>query len=138
MVVIRATSAFLFLALAACSVGEVPGGAAPPTDAPPGNTPDAPPGMMIDAAPMGDPGAASFAAMVTPIVTKDIEGKQCSQGGCHAGTFPPNLADYSKLAAKYKIKPGADNILVKKGAHMGPALPPADAATIAAWIESLP
>ncbi len=134
-VILRATSVSLFLALAACSVGEVPSGSTPPADAP-GPTTDGPP-STIDAPPSNDP-AATFTAQVTPIVTKDIAGKTCADAACHGGTTAPNLTSYDKLAARFKTKPGEENRLVTRGAHSGPALPAADAAIIAAWIDSLP
>ncbi|MBC7974365.1 MAG: hypothetical protein H7138_05220 [Myxococcales bacterium] len=134
-VIFRVTSVSLFLALAACSVGEVPSGNTPPADAPAPTT-DGPP-STIDAPPANDP-AATYEAQVRPIVTKDIAGKTCASADCHGGTTVPNMTSYDTLAARFKVKPGADNRLVNRGAHAGPALPAADAAIIAAWIDSLP
>jgi hypothetical protein len=141
MVVFRATSVSLFLSLAACSVGEIPIGGTPTADAPV-STVDASTidssGMMIDAAPTGNDPAATFTMIVTPIVTKDIAGKTCSQAGCHSGVQKPNLTSYASLEAAYKVKPGNRNILTTHGLHTGPALPTADAKAIAGWIDSLP
>jgi hypothetical protein len=145
MAVFRATSVSLLLALAACSVGEIPIGGATPTPDAPVSSIDAAvtidgagSGTPIDAPPVGGDPSASFTMIVTPIVTKDIGGKTCTQAGCHAGTFPPNLTSYLQLADKYKKPPGNTNILTTHGPHTGPALPPADAKAIAGWIDSLP
>jgi hypothetical protein len=48
------------------------------------------------------------------------------------------LSSYTALEAKYKMHPGASNILVIKGQHLGPALTAADQATVANWIDSVP
>jgi hypothetical protein len=144
MAALRATSVLLFVALTACSVGEVPaGGATPPPDASTG-TPDAP-GTGVDGAvgtPDGPPVSgnnASFAEKVRPIVTKTIEGKMCTQGGCHVpGGQKPDFSSYDTLLPEYTKKPGNTSKLVTHGAHAGPALPDPDKATIITWINSLP
>jgi hypothetical protein len=50
---------------------------------------------------------------------------------------PPDFSSYSGVASLLS-KPGANNILVNRGAHAGPALKDADKTTIANWIDSLP
>jgi hypothetical protein len=144
MAAFRASSVFLFIALTACSVGEVPIGGNPGVDAP-GVAIDAPPvstidgpASTIDAPPVGNDPAATFASIVTPIVNEDLGGKHCAQAGCHSGATPPDLSSYAKLADMYKVKPGMSNILVTHGVHSGPALPTLDAKKIAMWIDSLP
>ena len=57
---------------------------------------------------------------------------------CHSGTVAPNLTSYATLESRYKVKPGATNPLVAKGVHAGPQLTPAQASTIANWIDTLP
>lgn len=107
----------LLLLFTGCSVGEVPGG----------GTPDGGGGGMNQ---------MTFASMITPLVT------ECT--GCHGGTMP-NLMSFAVLDAKYKMKPGANNILVTKGAisvpvnmHQGvPYFSDAEKATVAAWIDGL-
>lgn len=131
----------LFLSLAACSVGEVPIGGTPAADAPV-STIDAStidgPGAMIDAPPGGNDPATTFTMIVTPIVTKTIAGKTCTDAGCHVGGQKPNLTSFAALEPQYKVKPGNRNILTTHGQHTGPALPTADAKAIANWIDSLP
>jgi hypothetical protein len=103
--------------LGGCSVGEVPIG-----------------GTGVDG---GTDGAQSFNAIVKPLVGR------CAVVGCHAGTQVPNLSDYSKLDARYKMKPGSTNILVTKGSLTGgmhsamPYLSSAEQAKVAMWIDSL-
>lgn len=83
----------------------------------------------------GQGGGQSFTAMVKPI----IDSKTCL--ACHnEGQTSPILSQFSKLDAKYKIKPGAQNILVTKGVHAGLAayFTTTEANTIATWIDSLP
>ena len=83
----------LGLMLAACSVGEVEGGGG--VDAPVDNSPN----------------AVSFRSMIQPMV----DGRCTGSTGCHqlGGTQPsPILNNYAQLQAKYKQKPGANNILV--------------------------
>ena len=92
---------------------------------------------IIDSSAGNDP-EASFTAIVRPIVTKTIGGKTCVDAApCHGGGQPPNMASAASLLAKYKMKPGMSNIFVTHGAHLGPALPAADAKAIADWINSL-
>lgn len=77
-------------------------------------------------------GGQSFNAMIQPLVTGCV--------GCHGGSTAPNLTSFSALEPKYKMKPGASNILVTKGVHQGiPAyFSAADATKVANWIDSLP
>jgi len=104
--------------LAACDVGEVDIG-----------------GGGVDG---GGNGAATFQAMIVPLVT------ECSVAGCHVAT-PPILTSFDGLTARYKTKPGMQNILVTKGAssipanmHSGlPYLTTTELATVASWIDSL-
>jgi len=72
----------------------------------------------------------TFAAQVTPQVTACV--------GCHAGSQKPNLLSATMLEAKYKVRPGATNPLVNRGAHAGPALNNTQKDAIVAWINSLP
>ncbi len=109
-----------FLALAACSVGQVDGYMG-------GGGPDGGGG--------GGGGGQSFSTTIAPLVTRCV--------GCHSGVQMPNLSSFSALGALYKQKPGASNILVTKGTptagkHEGiDYLSAADQATVAAWIDSL-
>lgn len=131
MVVIRAAIASLLVLASACTVGEVPpnGG---------GGTPDAAgPTQTVDAStPTTDGSSAAtpdqtFAAQVTPQVTACV--------GCHGGGQAPNLTSATALEAKYKVKPGASNILVNHGNHAGTAsvLNDTQKSAIVAWINSL-
>src|SRR6185503_1999276 len=82
------------LMLAACSVGEVEGS-----------------GGGVDAPVDNSPNAMSFQSTILPMVN----GRCTGSTGCHqlGGTQPsPILNEYAKLQAKYKQKPGANNILV--------------------------
>lgn len=118
---LKAVLVLSVLGVAGCDVGEVPlngdGG---------GGTVDA------DGA-----GAASFQAQIAPLVTACVAGT-----ACHT-IQAPFLDNYSRLAAKYKVKPGAMNILVTKGdatggLHSGaPYFTDPEKATVAAWIDSL-
>lgn len=86
----------------------------------------------------GDNGGPTFTSMITPIVAT---GNRCT--GCHGGGTEPNLSDYTKLAAKYKMKPGASNILVTKpldatGKHYGiDYFTAAEKTTVGNWIDSI-
>ena len=76
-------------------------------------------------------GGQSFTSMIAPLVTT------CT--GCHGGSQAPNLTSFSALEAKYKMKPGASNILSTKTDHAGITyLNTSQRATVAAWIDSLP
>lgn len=110
--------AALVILLAGCDVGEVPIG---------GGGPDG----------GGGAGAASFSAMITPLVT------ECAVVACHLGPQIPILTSFADLGPQYKTKPGAANILVTKGGLTGgihqaiPYLTATEQATVAAWIDSL-
>lgn len=113
MVVLRAAVAAVLLALAACSVGEVPI---------PGGTPDAGTG--------GSDPQATFNAKVRPLVTRCLN--------CHGPAQPPNLTSYAMLDARYKTKPSSANILITKGDHQGTMyFSQPDKTTVAMWIDSL-
>jgi len=118
MVALRTTVASLVLFFGACGVGEVPL-----------------PGGATDAG--GGAGAQTFVTQVKPLVAR------CAVAACHGGVQPPNLTSFDTLAATYKIKPGASNILVTHVAdgviHNGVAyLSTQDKVTVSAWIDSLP
>ena len=108
----------LLVSLTACSVGEVPGDGT-------GN-PDSG---------MGSQNEQSFNMVIKPITTTCL--------GCHSGVTAPNLSSFSTLQAKYKMKPGATNILVTKadatgGQHQGVAYFNAQQKTaVTNWIEGL-
>ena len=112
--------------LAGCDVGEVPIGGTPGIDAP---------GMVTE-----DPAnKTSFDATITPLAMAN----NCMQGGaCHV-VQQPILNDYSKLLAKYKMKPAATNVLITKGdgaavPHSGlPYWDAAEKAMVTAWIDGL-
>jgi len=120
MVALRTTVASLFLLVAACGVGEVP--------LPGGTTTDAGGGG-------GGTGAQTFLSQVKPLLAR------CD--GCHAGGQPPNFTSFDTLAATYKTKPGANNVLVT---HVGdgllhngtPYFSTQEKAAVAGWINSLP
>jgi hypothetical protein len=109
----------LLVLLAACSVGEVPleGGGG------------------VDSGMGGDPNEASFNATIKPLVTACL--------GCHSAAQPPRLTSYAELAAVYKAKPGATNILVTKGDATGgvhqaqPYFNTNQQTTVAGWIDGL-
>jgi hypothetical protein len=108
-------------ALAACSSDEA--------------SPDAPSDGGSDA-PVVD-GTQSFNQLIKPLVVGCI--------GCHSsGSNEPNLTSYLALGARYRVKPGATNILVTKadssnGQHYGYAYLDVDGKrTVARWIDSLP
>jgi hypothetical protein len=104
--------AALLLTISACDVGEVASA-----------KPDGGGGT-------GGGGGQSFNAMIAPLVTR------CT--GCHSAGTPPNLSSFSMLQAKYKMKPGANNILATKGDHQSITyLTAQEIATVAAWIDSL-
>jgi len=113
--VVRAAVAALFVWLAGCDVGAVNIG---------GGGPDG-----------GGNGSQTFQTQIAPLVTR------CT--ACHSTTQPPNLSSYDSLQAKYKMKPGAQNILVTKGdatqgMHEGiQYFSDADKATVTSWIDSL-
>jgi hypothetical protein len=124
MAVLRAAIAS-FLFVAACDVGEVPtSGASPTPDAPQAGSDAASTDTSV-ADPAGD-----FTTKIQPIVSG-----LCT--GCHAGGQPPNLTSYTALEATYKRRPGASNILVTKGAHLGPALNATQKDTVIKWIDSI-
>jgi hypothetical protein len=116
----------VMLGAGACSVGEVPIE---------GGTPDGGGGGGDGGG--GGGGGQSFNAMIAPLVTN------CTV--CHAAT-PPVLSSFAALDAKYKVKPGATNVLVTKmdgmpagTLHYGVAyFTPAEKMTVAMWIDSLP
>lgn len=115
---VRAVPLLLVAVLGACSGGD-------------GMSPDA----MPDAPPVD--GTETFRTMIRPLVAICV--------GCHAsGSTEPNLTSYLALGAKYKVKPGATNILVTKanatnGVHYGyPYLDVDGKQTVARWIDSLP
>ena len=84
---------------------------------------------MTDAS-MSAGGEASFNANVKPVVERCV--------GCHGGGQPPNLANYSLLQPKYKMKPASSNPLITKGDHAGITyLNAADKMKVQTWIESL-
>ena len=127
MVVIRAAIASLLVLAGACTVGEVPpNGSGPIPDA---STPTVDASSPIDGTSAATPDQ-TFAAQVTPQVTACV--------GCHAGSQKPNLLSATMLEAKYKVRPGATNPLVNRGAHAGPALNNTQKDAIVAWINSLP
>jgi hypothetical protein len=117
----------VMLGAGACSVGEVPIE---------GGTPDAGGGGGGDGG-GGGGGGQSFNAQIAPLVTECV--------GCHVGT-PPTLSSFQDLQAKYKMKPGAMNVLVTKmdgmpagTLHYGvPYFTPAERTTVTMWIDSLP
>ena len=95
--------------------------------------PDAP---MSDGSGSGVDGTQTFNAMIRPLVVGCV--------GCHSsGSNEPNLTSYLALGAKYKVKPGATNVLVTKadssnGIHFGYAYLDIDGKRIVArWIDSL-
>jgi hypothetical protein len=82
-------------------------------------------------------GTQSFNQMIRPLVTLCVT--------CHsAGTNEPNLTSYLALGARYRVKPGATNILVTKadasgGVHYGyPYFDFDQKKVVAKWIDSLP
>ena len=104
----------LLVLLTACSVGEVPleGGGG------------------VDSGMGGDPNETSFNATIKPLVTACLS--------CHSAAQPPLLTSYAGLAAVYKAKPGASNILVLKGEHQAqPYFNANQKTTVAAWIDGL-
>jgi uncharacterized membrane protein len=106
--------AALAVTISACTVGEVASG-----------NPDG------GGSGTGGGGGQSFNAMIAPLVTR------CT--GCHSSGTPPNLSSFSMLQAKYKMKPGASNVLATKGDHQSITyLTTQERATVAAWIDSLP
>jgi cytochrome c553 len=101
------------LVLGACSVGEVKTGGGP------------------DA---GAGGSVSFTMKVAPLVTR------CT--GCHGNAqSQPTLTSFDALQAKYKTKPGEQNILVTKDLgvkhHDIDYLSTAERQQVADWINSL-
>jgi hypothetical protein len=84
----------------------------------------------------GGGGGQSFNAIIAPLVTR------CT--GCHGGGQSPTLTSFSALEPKYKVKPGASNILVIKGdatngQHHGiQYFSATEKTTVANWIDSLP
>lgn len=112
---VRAKFALLAL-LAACSVGEVTDGG---VDS----------GMDMN---NGTGGGQSFNMIIKPLVDP-----KCT--GCHSAGTPPTLSSFSALQPKYKMKPGASNVLVTKGNHAGVIYFDAtQQKTVADWIDSLP
>ncbi|MEO7731252.1 MAG: hypothetical protein ABIY55_09790 [Kofleriaceae bacterium] len=120
----------MVVALAACSVGEFPGGGtidapAPKVDAGPGMA-DAP----IDAG--ADP-AMTFDMVIKPLAT--------SLGclGCHPSQHSPDLSAYDKIDPKYFTHPGSDSLLVTRGPHQSNAFFNADQKKIVNdWLDSVP
>ena len=74
--------AIFLFALTSCDVGEVP--------------------LSTD----GGMGAATFQANIAPLVTECV-----AAGACHTVQMPV-LTSFGSLGAKYRMKPGAQNILV--------------------------
>lgn len=75
-------------------------------------------------------GGQSFTQMIAPIVSR------CT--GCHSSGTQPTLSSYSALEAKYKVGPGASNVLVTKGDHAGITyFTAAEKTTVANWIDTL-
>ena len=105
----------LLLLFTGCSVGEVPGSGTPTGY---------------------EQNQMTLLRWITPLVT------ECTP--CHGGT-PPNLMSFAVLDAKYKVKPGAMNILVTKGAVSTPVnmhqgiqyFNDTEKAAVAAWIDGL-
>lgn len=94
---------------------------------------------LPDAAPDGPPvdGTASFNEKIRPLV------RQCIN--CHGVALNmPNLTSFNALEARYKIKPGRQNVLVTKadstlGMHYGILYFDVDQKKVVAdWIDSLP
>ena len=116
MIAPRCALVALFVALAACDVGEVPSGAG--VDAGTGG---------------GATQAARFDTVIKPLVTR------CT--ACHSAAQGPNLTSYTALDTKYKTPPGANNILVIKGdatggTHQGITYFSAtDKTAVANWID---
>lgn len=146
MVALRVTSVSLFLALAACSVGEVPIGGTPPADGPaatpdaPSTTGDGPTTPPPDAPGGGGDPSASYTAMVFPLVSNDsTNGRACNSSGCHSpGGQPPDFATFASFDKKYRTKPGSAAKVITKGPHSGPALTDKAKATFISWIDSVP
>ena len=104
----------VFMLFAACSVGEVTGGATPDG----GN---------------GTGGGQTFNTQIAPLVMR------CTGSTCHGGTTSPNLTSFMALGLPYKAKPGSTNILVTKGDHQNIMYFNAtEKMQVAAWIDSLP
>jgi hypothetical protein len=105
MVALRSCVIALVVVLGACDVGEVPGGG---TDA----------GTGTDAGDISAKQKSTFGTVITPLVTANTAaGPRCTR--CHAAGQQPILSSYDSLGATYKMGPGANNILVKKGNHEG-------------------
>jgi hypothetical protein len=121
----RSPKVLLLVLLTACSVGEVPDGT---------TTPDAKTGGDGGG---GTGGGQTFNTMIKPLV----DGRCTS---CHAGGTAPNLSSFMMLEPKYKMKPGASNILVTEGnltsgQHHGiPYFNATEQTTVKNWIDSLP
>jgi len=116
MVALRCFLITACVALAACSVGEVPTA-----------------NGTVDAGTSSAAQAAAFETVIKPLVTRCVI--------CHGTTQPPNFTSYTALDAKYKTPPGASNILVTKadptaGQHEGITYFSAtDKQTVANWID---
>lgn len=124
MVVPRVTIAALIsglvLAVAGCSVGEVPIGG--------GGNPDGGSSMLAS--------KAVFDATIHPMVTQ----KGCVVAACHGGTQPPNFTSYDTLTANYKTGPSTGNHLLTEAGdgaqHNGVTyFTTAEKTTVANWLD---
>ncbi len=113
------------IATVGCDVGMVP---------PLGGGADAGRDASGDATGEDPANAQSFEAVLKPLATMN----GCLDAACHGGVQSPRLSSYALLEAKYKMKPGAMNILVTKGPHQNvPFFDAAEQAMVAAWIDGL-
>lgn len=131
MVMLRASCGVVVIALAACSVGEVPSGGVP-VDAPPvatdtpSGTPDAAPDAGVDP-------SVSYDMIIKPLVS--------SLGclGCHPAQHAPDLSAYDKVDAIYLKHPGTGSQLVTHGPHQGnPFFNDDQKKIVSDWIDSVP
>lgn len=111
------------------ALGLGPGGCSSDSGEADGPT-DGPDGGMVD-------GTQTFNQLIRPLVPICLT--------CHsAGANEPNLTSFLALGVKYRVKPGATNILVTKadasnGMHYGyPYFDVDEKKTVARWIDSLP
>jgi hypothetical protein len=128
VVIIRATSVSLLLALAACSVGEVPIGGVPNVDS----------GVPVTDGPAIDtPGAVDPATSFTMLIKPLVMGAGCL--ACHPALNAPDFGSFDKLDPKYVVKPGSGSKLVTQGDHQNiKYLPAAQVKIIQDWLDSLP
>src|SRR5687768_8184988 len=105
MKVVSILAALLLVVVVGCSVGEVPVGGDT-------TTPDAAMQQQNNNNNNNAANEASFEATMKPLVNP-----RCTS--CHANSTAPNLASFTALEAKYKMKPGNTNVLVTKGNHAG-------------------